>query len=175
MFDRLLRASALLSCLFAALFATQTAQAQGLVDRLRGESRSFDECLLQNMRGVTSDEAARAITFACRNRHPTNAPQHPPLTDVTNLVVGLRGELIVRESGHLVPVVYHNTPRLVIMQVAFEYGFPNDKIELRCNSDDGAGVSQGRSGRFWCGDMLSKYYSRSAEVLSALTVFGYFQ
>ena len=175
MFDRLLRASALLSCLFAALFATQTARAQGLVDRLRGESRSFDECLLQNMRGVASDEAARAITFACRNRHPTNAPRHPPLADVTNLSVGLRGELIIHQNGNLVPVIYHNTPRLIIMQISFEWGFPNDKIELRCDSNDGAGASQGRSGRFSCGDRLSKYYSPDAEVRSALKVFGYFE
>jgi hypothetical protein len=175
MFERLLHASALFIGLIIVDGITQAAEAQGSLDRLRGESRSFDECLLQNMRGVTSDEAARAISFACRNKHPTNAPRHPPLTDVTNLSVGLRGELIIQESGHLVPVIYHNTPRLIIMQISFEWGFPNDKIELRCNSNDGAGVSQGRSGRFWCGDMLSKYHSRSADVRSELKVFGYFE
>jgi len=37
---------------------------------------NFDECVLQSMKGVTSDAAARIIARACRNKFPENPKEN---------------------------------------------------------------------------------------------------
>lgn len=44
-------------------------------------SSTYDECVLDSMKGVTSDQAARAIIVSCRNKFPTakaKAEDMPP-------------------------------------------------------------------------------------------------
>jgi hypothetical protein len=171
MFERLLHASALLIGLIIVDGFTQAARAQGFLDRLRGEPQTFDECLLKNMRGVTSDEAARAITFACRNRHPTNAPARPAIVEVTHLARELNGELIQNPHTSWEANFYHNTPNLFIVEVSFRWGVPGNTTELRCTSYDTLGVEHGRSGRFNCGHVLQQY--RQGTWQGTLRAFGY--
>lgn len=52
-------------CVVVTVFQPSTASANWL-DSLFGY-RSFDECILDKMQGVTSDQAARSIAFACKN------------------------------------------------------------------------------------------------------------
>lgn len=40
---------------------------------------TFEECLLDNMKGVTSNDAALAIAFACRSQFPLPKPPPAPL------------------------------------------------------------------------------------------------
>jgi hypothetical protein len=54
-----------LFCLAMAFFQPSIASANW-IDSLFGYG-SFDECILDRMQGVTSDEAARSIRIACRN------------------------------------------------------------------------------------------------------------
>jgi hypothetical protein len=41
-----------------------------LTTAARSGPSSYEDCILESMRGVTSDEAARAIQFACREKFP---------------------------------------------------------------------------------------------------------
>jgi hypothetical protein len=66
----------------ALLGAQQSAMAQGgLWDRLVGP-RNFDECVLRNIRGATSNDARSAIYVACRNLFP-NQQEYQPIVDIS--------------------------------------------------------------------------------------------
>lgn len=55
--------------IFATCFASSS-EAGGILDWFQREPKNFDECILQNMRGVTSDKAAIFIRSACREKFP---------------------------------------------------------------------------------------------------------
>ena len=172
MFEKLLRASLLLTGMFIPACITQAAQAQGFLDRLRGAPQNFEDCILQGMRGITSDEAARAIHAACRTRHPTMPPSRPPLMEVTHLAREFNGELIQNPNGRWEANWYHNTPNLFIVEVSFRWGVPGNTTELRCISSDSLGVAHGRSGRFDCGHVLQQY-RQGGDWQSEPRLFGY--
>jgi hypothetical protein len=52
------------------LFATNTALAWSIFS-----PASFEDCVLENMKGVSSDSAAASIRLACRKKFPLNEPQ----------------------------------------------------------------------------------------------------
>ena len=177
MFDRLLRAFALLSGLFFAAFITQEAQAQGFLDRLRGEPQNFDDCILQGMRGVTSDQAARAIYAACQNKHPVRAgPPSPASSDVTHLLLDFRSQFNVTYYGTGNINAYHNTPRLHLTALTVFYGPPGRELELRCHlSDHQVRPQQGRLTEFYCGKLLNDGRGSQFKPGSSMRAFGYLE
>lgn len=52
-----------------------SSQAGEAVAWLQREPKSFDECILQNMKGVTSDRAATFIRLACKEKFPNKQNQ----------------------------------------------------------------------------------------------------
>lgn len=42
---------------------------------------TFEDCILENMKGVTSDFAARAIQSACREKFPAKLPKCTSIKD----------------------------------------------------------------------------------------------
>jgi len=74
-----------LVCAFSLMGALQPALAQGGISGwFSGQPASYEECVLRNMRGVTSDEAARAIQAACAVQANQPATTPPPY-DITYL------------------------------------------------------------------------------------------
>ena len=72
-----------LVCAFSLMGALQPALAQGGISGwFSGQPASYEECVLRNMRGVTSDEAARAIQAACAVQANQPATTPPPY-DIT--------------------------------------------------------------------------------------------
>ena len=65
----LITTSVLLVC---ALFVANMPQAKA---DLFGPD-SYDECILESMKGVTSDVAARIIMLSCRNKFPEEKSTH---------------------------------------------------------------------------------------------------
>jgi hypothetical protein len=57
----------------------------GIMDWFRGEPRTYEDCVLRNMAGVTSDTAARAVQSACTLKFHRMADRNwvPPV-DVTS-------------------------------------------------------------------------------------------
>lgn len=74
----------------AALLAT-TAHA-GLLDFMDRAAADYDECILQGMKGVTSDVAAREIKSSCRSKFPAE-PTRTLAGDSAALTVGQRAKL----------------------------------------------------------------------------------
>ena len=46
---------------------------------------TYDECISESMKGVTSDIAARAIILSCRNRFPVRDKKKPASRSLTNM------------------------------------------------------------------------------------------
>jgi len=124
----------LLFCLLLLSLTDRTAVAQGgVLGWFRGEPRNYEECILQNMRGVTSDSAASSIRTACRNReYPDDGPPLAAPTDITNLFPTPQQSPIVQnavrgdESGWGFNFsVNHSNPAVVITSLRFRWIPPN--------------------------------------------------
>jgi hypothetical protein len=72
----------------------QGASSQGLIDRLLGRGQSYEDCILQNMRGVTSDLAAREVRRACQQKDNDRQPPPPPrnIVDVSSAIRDIGGD-----------------------------------------------------------------------------------
>lgn len=66
-----------LACGTAAPTRAGEALSAQLAQSVIGGVRNYDECIIVNMRGTTSDVAARAIEQACRNLFPPTRPVSP--------------------------------------------------------------------------------------------------
>ncbi len=132
----------------------QGAYSQGLIDRLLGRGQSYEDCILENMRGVTSDLAAREVRRACQQKDNDRQPQQPPrnIVDVTGLIRDIGGESI-REVNRLLRLrLYHNTPNINLVEVFINYGPPGRQREFRCRVLYEGGMP-GRTSEYYCGEV----------------------
>lgn len=128
----------------------QGAYSQGFLDRLLGRSQSYEDCILQNMRGVTSDVAARAVRQACDEK-TAPAVSEQRLSDVTEALINPEG--FCREEHRLLKCnLYHNTPNLVVMRMSVRWGVDGRVRELSCSATEG-GAMRGFYGVFLCGSI----------------------
>ncbi len=140
----------------------QGAHSQGLFDRLLGRGQSYEDCILQNMRGVTSDLAAREVRRACQQKDNDRQPQPPPrnIVDFTGQVRDIGGE--ARRMENLLNIrVYHNTPNLTIDHVFINFGPPGRQREFRCNRTWGDGIS-GQTSDYHCGTLTQDVIANNA-------------
>jgi hypothetical protein len=146
------------------------AYSQGLIDRLLGREQSYEDCVLANMRGVTSDFAARAVRQACQDKTAPSVSE-PRLIDVTQALVNDEGGCWV-EQHMLKCNLYHNTPRLVVKRVSFRWGVPGRDRELSCSTTQGA--VRGFYAVFLCGAMTSEMEGGTI-IRGSFKAFGFYQ
>lgn len=65
---------------------------------------NYDECVLENMKGVQSERAAREISFACRRQFPAKPKDEKYVGDCRDV----RSELIQARAALEEYFVYHN-------------------------------------------------------------------
>jgi hypothetical protein len=76
----------------------------------------YDECILESMKGVTSDVAAKAIIRACRKKFPSDAPTKPVERLPAEVVQRLTGQLGI-QSGYLSGKMYNGNEDWTITEV----------------------------------------------------------
>jgi hypothetical protein len=142
----------------------QGASSQGLLDRLLGRGQSYEDCVLANMRGVTSDVAARAVREACDEKERGSRPPPPPrnIIDVTSLITNTGADLKIGWSNDLELSLHHNTPKVIIDHVFISFGPPERMREFRCNLRYGSTGEPGRTGSYWCGTFTQDVNTRSS-------------
>ena len=82
---------------FLLMGTLQPALAQGgFTGWFSGQPANYDDCISRNMRGVTSEQAARAIQISCSEQfNQSDTPN--PLVDLTNLFIS-PDDIIVNDS-----------------------------------------------------------------------------
>jgi hypothetical protein len=78
--------SVLRSATIIFLFVLQTFFARGEASAGIFGPSNFDECVLDAMKGVTSDVAARAIYASCRNKFPENMASEKTIRELKDVV-----------------------------------------------------------------------------------------
>jgi hypothetical protein len=99
----------------------------GFWDRLLGGS-SYEDCILQNMRGVTSDQAAAQIARACRNRSESQGPSQPPSVDVMREFPNLRGmitEGAAYQDADMFFFINHQNENILITSIRIKFTPPS--------------------------------------------------
>ncbi len=67
------------------LFAVLSTTSESVLAWSLFEPRSFDDCILKNMKGVTSDDAALQIRVACMNKFPQEGSKKCKLREMTTI------------------------------------------------------------------------------------------
>lgn len=133
----------------------------GVMDWLRGGPRSYEECILRNMQGVTSDEAARSIRAACAARNYSTQPRAAvrPEVDVSASAVDIVFTFDFRASnGDTYYYVYHASPgiRITRIEISTTDGLINRTFECRITEMDfSEGLPARRNGRAVCATAVS--------------------
>lgn len=79
---------------------------------------TFDECILKNMKGVTSNVAARVIYKSCRAKYPEHPEAHPddmvlPLKSIENIT----GRAGIDSDGSFSGNFYNGNDEFTVTQV----------------------------------------------------------
>ncbi|WP_020409854.1 hypothetical protein [Hahella ganghwensis] len=81
------------------------------------DSKNFDECVLEHMKGVVSDVAARSINRACRNQFPDSVPSEE-ISRIPKLAVDkIAGEGKVGVNGAFSGELFNGNREWVVHQV----------------------------------------------------------
>ncbi len=148
----------------------QGAYSQGLIDRLLGRGQTYEDCILANMRGVTSDVAARAVREACQDKTAPSVSE-PRLIDVTQALVNREGVCWV-EQHMLKCNLYHNTPSVVVKRISYILGVPGRDREVSCSTTVGA--IRGFYAVFLCGAMTPEMEGGTV-IRDSFKAFGFHQ
>jgi len=92
------------------------------------EPKNYNDCILENMKGVTSDVAAFAIKRACREKYADTGQSDSNAQDLPQEALGkLTGRASVG-SGYFKGSIYNGNESLTIMEVVVEFR-PKSKAE----------------------------------------------
>jgi len=95
-------------------------------DQLFGH-RTFDDCILQNMKGATSDIAARAIHKSCREKFPEGAEAVAKSDDLEPWqVAALTGRAGLNYGNSYSGSIYNGNQDITITQVRVEVTTKSD-------------------------------------------------
>ncbi len=152
----------------------QGAHSQGLFDRLWGRGQSYEDCILQNMRGVTSDLAAREVRRACQQKDNDRQPPTPPrnIVDVSSAIKDIGGESYWNTRTSMGIRVYHNTPNMVIDHIFINFGPPGNRREFRCQRTSYFTGEPGQTSEYYCGILTQDVITNNA-TWSFSKVMGY--
>lgn len=76
---------------------------------------SYDECVLDSMKGVTSDMAARAVVQSCRNKFPKKSPTDAEIP--ADVVSQLDGRADMTNYGYFKGRIYNGSKDWTVTQV----------------------------------------------------------
>ena len=110
-----------INCLLVSLLLSFSSASQGA---LFGPS-NYNECIIDAMKGVTSDVAARAIKQSCRDKHNNN----PTSKDITKYVrpkmEDLKGGFSESMNGYNFYVQFYNASNHVVTSMILTMSFKN--------------------------------------------------
>lgn len=80
-----------------------------------GGPSNYNDCILESMKGVTSNTAAQWIVLSCRDKFPEKTPNDPEASE--NVVSQLTGRARVTDSGHFSGYIYNGNQDWAITQI----------------------------------------------------------
>lgn len=82
------------------------------------EPRTFDDCILKNMKGVTSDHAAVLINRSCREKFPQGSTEREKSRTLTSLEIGnLTGRAGLSYGNHYSGSMYNGNRDITVTSV----------------------------------------------------------
>ena len=96
------------------IFAIPLLLVLGGCDQITGP-RDYDECILQSMKGVNSDMAARSIVRSCREKFPEQKLDDSPLP--SNVLSQLTGHAGMGDFGYFSGSIYNGSRDWTVTQV----------------------------------------------------------
>jgi hypothetical protein len=75
---------------------------------------NYEECILDSMKGVTSDLAARAIISSCRNKFPTKPFADSELS--SSVIRQLGGQAAMTDYGYFKGTIYNGNGEWTVTQ-----------------------------------------------------------
>ena len=83
--------------------------------------KNFDECILENMKGVTSDTAANAIYASCSNKFTSDSNTAPLCRDISTGYRNLSMRVSFADSGALSLSLYNGFETENVVRVTLEF------------------------------------------------------
>lgn len=94
---------------------------------------TYDECIIESMKGVSSDSAARAVKLSCRTKYPEKHPDDMELTAAT--LAKITGHAGVNEYGNFTGNIYNGSNEWSVTQVTVSLSKTTNKPWLRYDFD----------------------------------------
>lgn len=90
---------------------------------LSGCEKNYDECVLNSMKGVTSDMAARAIVRSCGKKYEEKKPKSTPLP--AQAIVKLNGNAQIDEVGFIRGQIYNGNSTWTVTEFTIAVRYKN--------------------------------------------------
>lgn len=105
------------------------------VQMFSSSPRNFDECIFVNMRGVTSDMAARAVYASCRSQFPEQRQSEVDLSDIMRGRIEIFGPQLTAHRGNpLRLAIYHTVHDVIITSITIRISSGSISRDFRCDA-----------------------------------------